>query len=87
MLYISNMQNKIKEYRTKLKITQEQLANLVDIRRETIIYLEQGKYNPSLELAYLVARNLNTTIDELFVFQEPMTEKEKNDWKSEMVRS
>lgn len=73
------MKNKIKEFRTKLNITQEQLAKLVDVRRETIIYLEQGKYNPSLELAYLVAKNLKTSIDELFIFNE-LNKGLKNDW-------
>ena len=70
MLYNSNMRNKIKEIRTHLGITQEELARLVDVRRETILYLEQGKYNPSLQLAYLVAKHLNTTIAELFIFEE-----------------
>ena len=69
-LYNSNMRNKIKEIRTQLGITQEELARLVDVRRETILYLEQGKYNPSLQLAYLVAKHLNTTITELFIFEE-----------------
>jgi putative transcriptional regulator len=44
------------------------LAELVRVRRETIIFLEQGKYNPSLRLAYNVARALGVTIDELFIF-------------------
>jgi DNA-binding XRE family transcriptional regulator len=45
------MQTKIKEYRAKQNLTQDQLANLVNVRRETIVFLEQGKYNPSLKLA------------------------------------
>jgi len=62
------MQTKIKEYRAKLNLTQEQLADLVGVRRETIVFLEQGKYNPSLKLAHDVAKTLKTSIDKLFVF-------------------
>ncbi|MFA6369123.1 MAG: helix-turn-helix transcriptional regulator [Candidatus Shapirobacteria bacterium] len=62
------MQTKIKEYRAKLNLTQDQLANLVGVRRETVVFLEQGKYNPSLKLAHDVAKVLKTSIDDLFVF-------------------
>lgn len=62
------MKNKIKELRTALNITQEELAEKAGVRRETIVFLEQGKYNPSLKLAYDVAKALKTTIDKLFVF-------------------
>ena len=60
------MKTRIKEFRNRYNITQEKLADLAGVRRETIIYLEQGKYNPSLKLAYNVAKILNTTIEELF---------------------
>ena len=63
------MKNKIKEYRSIHSLTQEKLSSLVNVRRETIIYLEQGKYMPSLELAYKVARALKTKIDKLFIFK------------------
>ncbi|MCL5775178.1 MAG: helix-turn-helix transcriptional regulator [Patescibacteria group bacterium] len=62
------MKNKIKELRRVLGLTQEELANRVGVRRETIVFLEAGKYNPSLQLAHDVARVLKTTIDELFLF-------------------
>ena len=62
------MKNKIKELRTKRGMTQEELADLVGVRRETIVFLEQGKYNPSLELAFKVAKNLKTSIEKLFEF-------------------
>ena len=62
------MKNTIKEYRTKLNLTQDQLARKAKVRRETIVFLEQGKYNPSLQLAHDVAKALKTTIDDLFVF-------------------
>lgn len=62
------METRIKEYRAKLNLTQEQLAELVGVRRETIVFLEQGKYNPSLKLAHDVAVALKTSIDKLFIF-------------------
>ena len=64
------MKTKIKEYRAKYNLTQEKLAEMVGVRRETIIFLEQGKYNPSLKLAYNVARALKTSIDDIFLFDE-----------------
>ena len=64
------MQTRIKEYRTHLNLTQEDLAKTVGVRRETIVFLEQGKYNPSLKLAHDVALALHTTIDDLFVFED-----------------
>lgn len=61
-------ETKIKEYRAKYNLTQEMLANRVGVSRETINYLEKGKYNPLLKLAFSVARTLKTTINELFIF-------------------
>ena len=63
------MKNRIKEFRQKLNMTQEELAHLAKVRRETIVFLEQGKYNPSLRLAHDVAQTLETTIDKLFIFE------------------
>ena len=60
------MKNQIKKFRTKIGITQEELAEKVGVRRETIVFLEQGKYNPSLKLALSVAKELKTPIDKLF---------------------
>jgi DNA-binding XRE family transcriptional regulator len=51
-------------------MTQEELANIVEVRRETIIHLERGKYNPSLKLAYDIAKALNASIDELFSYND-----------------
>ena len=62
------MKNKIKEIRQNIGLTQEELADLVKVRRETIIFLEQGKYNPSLRLAHDVAEVLKTKMDDLFIF-------------------
>ena len=64
------MRNRIRELRTKLNITQEGLAKKARVRRETIVFLEQGKYNPSLKLAHDVAAALKTTVDKLFSFED-----------------
>lgn len=64
------METKIKEYRTRLSMTQEDLAKAVSVRRETIVFLEQGKYNPSLRLAHDVAKTLGAKIDDIFLFDD-----------------
>ncbi len=69
-LSIKFMINKIKELRAKYNLTQEELAKRAGVRRETIVFLEQGKYNPSLKLAHDVAIALQSTIEELFLFDE-----------------
>ena len=65
-----DMKTKIKEYRAKYNLTQEKLAEMVGVRRETIIFLEQGKYNPSLKLAHDIAKVLKTRIDKIFIFED-----------------
>jgi putative transcriptional regulator len=64
------MRTRIKELRARHNLTQDNLAKKVGVRRETILYMEKGKYNPSLKLAYDVAKALKTTIDELFLFDD-----------------
>ncbi|KAB7652516.1 helix-turn-helix transcriptional regulator [Bacillus sp. B2-WWTP-C-10-Post-4] len=61
---------KIKEYRAKLNMTQEDLAKSVGVQRETISHLEKVKYNPSLQLAHDIAKALHSTIDEIFIFED-----------------
>lgn len=61
---------RIKELRARYDLTQDDLARKVGVRRETILYLEKGKYNPSLKLAHDVAIVLKTTIDNLFIFDD-----------------
>jgi len=61
---------RMKEFRARLGLTQEDLANMVNVRRETIVHLEKGKYNPSLKLAFDIAKALETTVDELFSYDE-----------------
>jgi len=64
------MRNRIREFRARYDMTQEQLARRVGICRETVVYLEKNAYNPSLQLAHDIARALGTTIDELFQFDD-----------------
>jgi putative transcriptional regulator len=62
------MHNRIKELRARNDFTQDDLARRVGVRRETIVFLEKGKYNPSLKLAYDIARTFNEKIEEVFIF-------------------
>ena len=64
------MKTRIKEFRARYDMTQEDLAQKVGVRRETIVFLEKGKYNPSLKLAYNVAKVFNSAIEEIFIFDE-----------------
>ena len=64
------MQNRIKELRAKHHLTQQQLAEKVGVRRETIVFLEMGKYNPSLKLARQIAQLFQCPIEEVFLFDE-----------------
>lgn len=61
---------RIKELRARYDLTQEELAGKVDVRRETIGHIENNKYNLSLVLAYKISRALNSTIEEVFMFDE-----------------
>lgn len=72
------MKNKVKEFRTKSGMTQQQLADLVSISSRTIISLEKGKYNPSIMLAYKIACVFNTTIEDLYCLKENLENEEKN---------
>ena len=62
------MNNRIKEYRARYDLTQEDLAKRVNVRRETIVFLEKGKYNPSLKLAHDIAKVFEAKIEEVFIF-------------------
>ena len=61
------MNNRIKEFRAKFNLTQDELAKKVNVRRETIVFLEKNKYNPSLRLAFDLARVFQVPIEELFI--------------------
>ncbi|MFN8208054.1 MAG: helix-turn-helix transcriptional regulator [Bacteroidales bacterium] len=62
------MRNRIRELRARDNLTQDELAQKAGVRRETIVFLEKNKYNPSLKLAYDIARQFGCTIEEVFLF-------------------
>jgi putative transcriptional regulator len=64
------MKTRIKEYRARHNLTQAHLADKVGVRRETIVFLEKGKYNPSLKLAHDIAKVLEAKIDDIFIFED-----------------
>lgn len=64
------MKTRIKEYRAKYDLTQKELAEKVNVRRETIVFLEKGKYNPSLQLAYKLSKAFQCSIESLFIFDD-----------------
>jgi DNA-binding XRE family transcriptional regulator len=64
------MKTRIKELRARHDLTQAQLAALLGVRQETISFIEQGKYNPSLRLAYRIAQALQSSLDELYIFDD-----------------
>ena len=63
------MINRIKELRAKYNLTQNDLADKVNVRRETIVFLEKGKYNPSLKLANDISKVFDAKIEEVFIFE------------------
>ena len=63
------MNNRIKEYRARYNLTQDELAKKVNVRRETIVFLEKNKYNPSLKLAYEIARVFDAKIEEICLYK------------------
>ena len=64
------LSTKLKEHREAKALKQADLAELVGVRRETIVNLEKGKYNPSLKLAMDIAKVFHTTVEELFFFDD-----------------
>ena len=64
------MKNKVEENRKLLNEKQEDLANIVGVSRQTIISIEKGKYNPSILLAFKIAKHFNKSIEEIFIYEE-----------------
>lgn len=64
------LRTRLKQYRAKHNMSQAELAKKVGVRRETIGQVENGKYNPSLKLAYDIAKTFGVPIEELFIFEE-----------------
>lgn len=63
------LKTRIREYRVVMNLSQEDLANKVGVRRETIVRLEKGSYNPSLKLAMDIAKVFNKTVEEVFMIE------------------
>ena len=64
------MKNKIKVYRAMHDLTQEDLARKIGVTRQTILAIEKGRYVPSLDLAFRIARHFNVNIEEIFIYTE-----------------
>jgi putative transcriptional regulator len=64
------MNNRIKELRARYNLTQDDLAKKVNVRRETIVFLEKNKYNPSLKLAHDISKIFETKIEDVFIFED-----------------
>lgn len=67
---MANIITKLKEFRKEMKISQQELAQLVGVRRETIVHLENNRYNPSLEMALKIAEIFDCHVEELFQLNE-----------------
>ena len=64
------MKNKLEELRNQKGLTQQELADCLEVSRQTIISLEQGRYNPSILLAFKTARYFGLPIEEIFIYEE-----------------
>jgi putative transcriptional regulator len=73
------MMNKIKVYRAMHDLTQEDLALAIGVTRQTILAIEKGKYVPSLDLAFKIARHFRVTIEEVFIYDEGLSPLNKPD--------
>jgi putative transcriptional regulator len=73
------MNNRIKELRARHDLSQLELARLVGVRRETIVFLEKGKYNPSLRLAHDIAKYFGLPIEEVFLFDDEAGRKQSGE--------
>ncbi|AJE68080.1 helix-turn-helix transcriptional regulator [Corynebacterium glutamicum] len=63
------MENRLKTFRSELGVSQQRLADAVGVSRQTIISIEKGRYDPSLPLAFQLAREFNCTIEDLFIYE------------------
>lgn len=71
------MKNRLEEIRKERKITQEELANVLEVSRQTIGSLENGKYNPSILLAFKISKYFNTAIEDIFIYEEESDDEQK----------
>ncbi len=70
------MKTRLKELRAARGLTQVELARLAGVRRETIVFLEQGKYNPSLQLAWNIAQVFDLGIEQVFILEKPLPDQD-----------
>ena len=70
------MKNRLEEIRKAKGITQEELANALEVSRQTVCSLENGRYNPSIILAFKIARFFDVSIEEVFIYEEDQNEDE-----------
>ncbi len=68
------MKNRLEEIRKSKGITQEELANALEVSRQTVGSLENGRYNPSIILAFKIARFFDVSIEEVFIYEEDQNE-------------
>lgn len=73
------MKNRLEEIRKEHGITQEELANILEVSRQTIGSLENGRYNPSIILAFKIAKYFNLTIEDIFIYEEDENEEDENE--------
>lgn len=64
------MKNRLEQFRKKMDLTQEELADRLEVSRQTIISLESGRYNPSILLAFRIARLFGVSVEEVFLYEE-----------------
>jgi putative transcriptional regulator len=64
------LRNRLEELRKQKNIKQEELATALEVSRQTIISLEKGRYNPSIMLAFKIARHFELSIEEIFIYEE-----------------
>ncbi|WP_138268944.1 helix-turn-helix transcriptional regulator [Anaerofustis stercorihominis] len=70
------MKNNVEKFRKEMRLNQESFAKELKVSRQTISAIENGKYNPSLELAFEISRFFNKTIEEIFIYEVMKNEKE-----------
>jgi putative transcriptional regulator len=64
------MKNRLEQFRKKMDLTQEELADRLEVSRQTIISLESGRYNPSILLAFRIARLFGVSVEDVFIYEE-----------------
>jgi len=71
------LKNRLAELRQRKFLTQEELADILEVSRQTISSIENGKYNPSIELAFKIARFFEVSIEEIFIYEERKGERDE----------